>query len=380
MICLFVSFEVGSIELLGYDLNGKFKVSSPKYFKTYQLKGLETYDKESNTKSILLKPLTDPKGLKTLEVTGRIWKDNLVSLRFYFGKLNNNKVEVFDSEQECEKYIYQSIEYFKKSYRLQFEERKDTKRKMFEVFGNSIFQGNFDCSFAAFQKHYDSEGNYRYLPRKKEGRVITLHVNGSKWIEKEIKYREKKEKNIQNKLSPFGINFGKVNISKYEITDKIEHFEDIISIYIKNPDYPLSFFDDGLYAFNMVENEIFKIQVARKFSSDELENFENIFNELIQKYENFLLSNYSKKNQKYKSPFIIKNFLEFQKLVKNYESFYLSSSYNDNEHYRIWINVMNNEDSSISLSLNYVNELFDLKRRKKLHELSQTKDNYKKSL
>ena len=46
------------------------------------------------------------------------------------------------------------------------------------------------------------------------------------------------------------------------------------------------FFDDGLYAFNMVENEIFKIQ-AVEISSNELENFENIFNELIQNMKIF---------------------------------------------------------------------------------------------
>ena len=370
-------FEISDqeFEFFGYEINGQF---SRAHENSLGIK--EEFVREEETKKNLqyldLKPLFEFDGLTAHSNYGLVLKNKfLISFNAKFVKTSNNEFVPFETIDRCHVHLENYLNHIKNKYGYNFVKINNNKNNLL-ISGRFLAEGRLEC-----RETYEHEGY------SSKGFVLTVYVLGSKWYQSDFEYREEKEKKSTDKITPFGIEFGKIDVTNFEKlaliepTKKDENQDPKNRDYeVLNPRFPLSFFDGGKYTISTFDGEVWKVTASVLFHKSQLGDLGEIITKIIKKYGFFVVNTRSFNKEDF---YFVEDFSDFEVLMKKLQ--------NDNHPVLILSNLAFDDRYMIELNsyhkggdyyfyLNYKNRFYESK--KKIYEKIQSgnKNNLEKSL
>lgn len=371
-----LGFEISEqeFEFFGYEINGKFSRAHENSLGIDPQFVFEQ-DTKKNLQYVELKPLFEFDGLTAHSNYGLVWKDEfLISFGAKFVKTLNNKIMPFRTIEQCNTHLKNSINYIKTKYGFKFQ-KINNKENNQAIDGRFVAEGRLNC-----RKTYEFEGY------SSEGFILSLEVLGSKWYQSDFEYREKKENLSIDKITPFGIEFGAINLTNFEeiVLDEQSNIQSqnskIANYIVKNPKFPLSFFDNGEYHISTFDNEIWGVSANVLIKNYQLDDFQNIFKELVKKYGTFFVNSQSFKDKNF---FWIKDIDDFKKIMEQLKkeepsTLYLWTLAFDDRYKIQLISFFYKGDYHLSLA--YTNKFYESKMKLYQEIMVGKKDNLEKSL
>ena len=305
--CFGLEISEQEFEFFGYEINGKF---SRAHENSVGIK--EEFTREENTEKNLqyleIKPLFEFDGLTAHSNYGLVWKDKfLISFNAVFLETLNKEVMPFETIEQCNIHLQNFMSHIKNDYGFKFQKINNNENTL-SISGNFLADGRLDC-----RETYEHEGF------SSKGFILKVYVLGSKWYQSDFEHREEKEKKSVDKIVPFGIEFGKIDVTNFEEliliepTKKDEYKNKKNKTYeVLNPKFPLSFFDGGEYTISTFDEEVWKVSANVSFQKSSLGDAEGIINKIIKKYGFLIVDPSSFTEEKF---YMVDSFFEFETLM-----------------------------------------------------------------